>query len=181
MQPPKFSKWVVVVLLLSTSTYACNYMAQNKPLILNWDLSRSLDIQNVGWSLERGDETFSRTDDMVMNLKLPNGKVLKEDIRFYVCERQNSRIDSIDLHLQKNTLEGAYRDAQRMIKLLNLPYKDLDKWYAGVKSGDNIKDVAFYSINNDSFPSVELNVRHSFNDEKPWFVLLHLYFPQKES
>lgn len=184
MRNIKCQIFLIMIVLLTTSTMGrCNSMNQAKetePIVLEWDLSKSHNIKDVGWAADNNSDVYARSGNIFLTMKLPNNRIFKERLTFFDCHREGNKIPGIVLHLPNRTIDEAYQEAQRMIDYWKLPYKDLDEWYAGVKSGDFQKDEAFYSIRNDIYPGVEMNVRHSFNDEKPWFVLLSLSFRRLE-
>lgn len=174
------------LLLLAGSGLSCELtkMGAGKkqpPEEIVWDLSRSHRIQDVGWPAETSKnfhrDIYVRQGDILMTLKLPGGKVFKERIRAVYCyRREGENVSSITLQTHNKTVDEAYQDAKRLIAYWGLHEKDLDEWYRKRKMGVREISDTFDSIRNDIDPPLALEILHSFNDEKPWFISFDVSF-----
>ena len=184
MKNIKFLMLFVISMLLATSILGCNFMNQKQkaePLVLEWDLSKSHTITDVGWSSDITGDFYTRHDDILMTLVLPGGKIFKERIvAFDVYRRDRETISSIKLQTPNKTADEAYQDAKRLIDYWNLDNKNLDEWYRNRKQEISEIDHRFESIRNDTNPALAVRILNSFDDEKPWFISFEISFNSPE-
>lgn len=168
-----------VLMLTTIATSACDFMnKQSKPPVeINWDLSESHRLSDVGWTPETTGNFYSRHEDMLMTLKLPGGKIFKDKIRAFNChQRDGENLASIAFKTDKMTIDQAYEEARRLILYWNLDLKNLEQWRQERKENKKVIDDRFETMKNNITPSYAVRILDSFNDEKPWYISFEISF-----
>ena len=145
------------------------------PVVLDWDLSRSHAAGDVGWTdLARGQRFWQ--GDVRLTLKLPSRTVAFElaDVR---ADRSGDLLSALVLRGRPLTLDEAYAEVARRVDELELPRRDLDLWRDDMRSGDFRKDRVFATRRNDLRPALSLEVKHSYDDERPWYLAWEIAWP----
>lgn len=146
-------------------------------MVLDWDLSRSHRISDIDWPADQASPQRFWKGDVQLTLKLPGGRVLRTDLADMRAERKDDQIYVLSLRSHPQTLEQAYAEAEKRIAELELPRRDLDQWRRDVESGDFRKDRVFASRRNDLVPALSLEIRHSYNPERPWYLAWEIAWP----
>ena len=145
------------------------------PVVLDWDLSRSHGAADVGWTDLERDQRFWQ-GVIRLTLKLP-GRTVELDLADVRAERKGDQISALVLRGRPLTLDEAYAEAARRVEELALPRRDLDQWRDDARSGDFKKDRVFASRRNDLRPALSLEVKHSYDDERPWYLSWEIAWP----
>jgi hypothetical protein len=144
-------------------------------VVLEWDLTRSHRAADVGWPDVFRDQRFWQ-GDVHVTLKLPQ-RVIVCDVADVRAERSGEDVTVIQLRGHPLTLDEAYAEVARRIVELDLPRRDLDKWREDVRSGDFQKDRVFATRRNDLRPALSLEVKHSYDEQRPWYLSWELAWP----
>jgi hypothetical protein len=145
------------------------------PQLLEWDLSRSHGVSELGWPERGGSQQFWK-GDLRLTLKLP-ARVLRLELADARVEREGDSIHVIQLRSHPLTLEQAVAEVERQMSELELPRRDLEQWRADVASGDFRKDRSFATRRNDVTPALSLEVKHSYDEERPWYLSWEITWP----
>jgi hypothetical protein len=137
-------------------------------VVLEWDLTRSHRASDVGWPDLFRDHRFWQ-GDLQLTLKLP-ARVLVFELADARAERRGEDVSVIQLRGHPQTLEDAVAEVERRMRELDLPRRDLDQWIEDVRSGDFQRVRVFATRRNDLRPSLSLEVKRSYEDERPWYV-----------
>lgn len=178
MQLLKFAA-LTAVLMLTTSATACNSMSQEAKQMkkIEWNLSKSHTSQDVGWPADNTSDFYALQGEFLVTLKLPGDKVFSERvtlINFYRSEGE--LLSSIHLHINKQDTDEVYRKAQSLVEYWQLNKESLNDWYRRRKQNERELDDRFQTLGNDLRPARSLEILHSFNDEKPWYILFGVSF-----
>jgi hypothetical protein len=60
---------------------------------------------------------------------------------------------------------------------LELPRRDFDQWRQDAASGDFRKDRVFATRRNDLRPALSLEVKHTYDEARPWYLSWELAWP----
>ena len=137
-------------------------------VVLEWDLTRSHRADEVGWPDLFRDHRFWQ-GDVHLTLKLP-GRVLAFDLADVRAERRGGEVSVIQLRGHPLTLDATMAEVERRMQELELPRRDLDQWREDARSGDFQKSRVFSTRRNDLRPALSLEVKHSYDDERPWYL-----------
>jgi hypothetical protein len=143
---------------------------------LTWDLSRSHRVEDVDWPADRAGTQRFLEGDLALTLKLP-GRTLRTELADVRVERKDGEVAVLQLREHARTLDEVYAEIQKRIKELDLPRRDLDQWYQDAKSGDFRKDRTFAARRNDLVPALSLEIRHSYQPERPWYLSWEIAWP----
>ena len=145
------------------------------PVVLDWDLSRSHGAGDVGWTDLSRSQRFWQ-GDVHLTLKLP-GRVVEWNGADVRAERDGEQLSALVLRGHPQTLDQAYAEIARRMQELELPRRDLDQWRDDVRSGDFKKDRVFATRRNDLRPALSLEVKHTYDDERPWYLAWEIAWP----
>lgn len=163
-----------ITLLLALWTGACNSMSETKgppPTVLEWDLSNSHNIKDVNWPADQRSDYHTFQGDIHLTLKLSEGRIFRERLRYIHCRRIGNTLRSLRLHTPGKTLNDVYVDARRLIEYWKLEPRNLDEWHTRIQAKEVAEDRTFQSFRNDLNPAIGLKINHSFDDAQPWYVL----------
>jgi hypothetical protein len=75
MRSAKQLRLLVAILLLAANILACNFMSQDQkqPSVIQWDLSNSHSVQDVGWSVRHTDKFSAREGNFLLKMNLASG------------------------------------------------------------------------------------------------------------
>jgi hypothetical protein len=146
-------------------------------LVLDWDLSRTHRIADLEWPADLASNHRFWQGDIQLTLKLPGDRVFKSELADLRAERRGDEIYVLQLRGHPQTLDQTLAEVEQRLKQFDLPRRDLDQWVADVRSGDFRKDRTFASRRNDLTPAVSLEVRHSYNPERPWYLSWEIAWP----
>lgn len=163
---------LVAILLLAAYIPSCNFMSaeQKPPIVLEWDLSKSQTLQDVGWSASPTAPFFAREGNFLLKIKLPSNKVFDERVTFVDCYRRGDVISTLVIHLPIKDTDEVYQDARRLAQYWQLDMKALEAWYARRKQSIDELDKRFETMRNDLWPAPVLAIKNSHDREKPWYV-----------
>jgi hypothetical protein len=143
---------------------------------LQWDLSRSHRVEDVDWPADRAGTQRFLEGDIRLTLKLP-GRTLRAELADVRVERQGGEVTVLQLRGHPQTLDEVHAEVQKRMKEHDLPRRDLDQWYQDAKSGDFRKDRTFATRRNDLVPALSLEVRHSYQEDRPWYLSWEVAWP----
>jgi len=147
------------------------------PEVLDWDLSRTHRALDLGWAEPGGSQRFWK-GPIRLTLKLPQA-VLSLELADLRAEREDDSVHVLQLRGQPQTLEQTRSAVESQMKTLDLPRRDFDHWLADLASGDFRKDREFATRRNDLTPALSLEVKHSYQDERPWYLSWEITWPTR--
>ena len=153
-----------------------NQAKETESLVLNWDLSNSRTVKDVGWIDDNKEDFYSKEGDILLTLKLPQNKEFKESLNRFYVDRKGDTVTNLNLHLPAMTLDEAYNKAKTLINYWNLDSKDIDEWYKKQQSGKPENHATFATFRNDLSPATGIEIMNSFNDAKPWYISFKVSF-----
>jgi hypothetical protein len=157
--------------------------APKAPTTLNWDLSQSQELRNIGWEAKAPvdnslQKNYLQEDgDFDLILKLSEGRVFHERVRHIYVTKRDSKITVLTMATFPMTLDEAQAKARQLIDYWkfdprNLGDKSLEEWCAARRKGTiESDDTKFETNKNFTYPSLSLGVPSSFDPRKPWFLL----------
>lgn len=147
-----------------------------QPAVIDWDLSSSRTTAHVDWPTPDLDSTVIEPIQSV-RIRFPRGRVFVSDgdvVHDVTLAREDDaakEIDLIQIDSHPRTTEDAYRLAVRWAEQWRLPHASLDDWYEGrVKTPVLTTATRAEAGPGGLVPAIE--IRYSFNDERPALVSL---------
>jgi hypothetical protein len=151
--------------------------------MIDWDLSDSHTTADVHWPKPDLNAVEVKAADS-LRIRLPEGRVLSENgvVDHVNMGRDGKLVTSIHVDSKPRSTDDAYELAKRWAKDWGLPAQPIESWHeqrvAGRKRGD--EDVLTTTstgakpgstIGKDG-PQPSLQIRHSFEDDRPSLVSL---------
>lgn len=174
---------LAATLLFAVQVLSCKSMSQQtkSSISFEWDLSNRHSIQDVGWAAENTSDVYSLKGDILMKLKLSEGRSLNERLESFLCTRENEVLSNVNLHSHIMTLDEAHQNAKRLIEYWNLDPKDIEDWYKKQQSGRPENFGTFATFRNDLNPNIGIEILKSFNDAQPWYISFKISFVTSSS
>jgi hypothetical protein len=195
-EPGQFVLCLFAVLLLAVCS-------EGTPNVIDWDFSESHRPADAGWDLseeERDDPDLDATQiESVtsVRIRLPGGRVFEagDEVRDIILGREGDLLDELQITFQEQTAEPAYERATALVREWGLDGRNIDEWFAEAKgkTGDEAADIdvsgAFAEVLGPGpeagrigpdGPFVSVEIRYSFDDDRPWLVGYELLWPRPE-
>jgi len=145
------------------------------PAAVQWDFSRAHRATAVAWPDPRRRTAFWQALDLT--LVLP-GRTVALTLADGRAEQKDGALTLLQLRGRPQTLEAAAAELERRMVELALPRRDFDAWLAGARSGAPEKDHAFATRRNDLVPTLSLEVKHTRDAERPWYLSWEIAWPE---
>ena len=148
------------------------------PTVLNWDLSQSQELRNLGWEAKAPiDNNLQRNylqedGDFDLTLRLSEGRVFHERAQHIYVTKRESKIRELTVATFPMTLDEAQAKGRQFIDYWKFDPRDFDDWCAARKKGIREGgDMKFETNKNFTYPSLSLAFPYSFDNRNPWFLL----------
>lgn len=158
---------------------------------MDWDLSNTHRPSDIGWDGDNEAGSFDSVSSL--RITLPEGRVFEagDDVREVIFSRDGDELDDLQVTFEEQTAEEAYERASQLVRDWGLDGENIDKWFAEArgKAGDEASEVddsgAFATVFGPpgagqlgpGGPEVTVEVRYSFDDDRPWVVAYDLGWP----
>ena len=150
--------------------------------MIDWDLSKQPTMEDVDWP-KPSDSVVSIEPVESVDLRLPEDESFqaKGDLKRVFLERKAKDVTLVAVHTQPKTVEDAYKTASTWASHFDLPTKPLRDWEQKRKSGEADKIATAVSAEPDRTigkdgPSPSVEIKYSFDEERPSFVILELFW-----
>lgn len=171
-------------LVVLTSTLACGG-GGGDPVTIDWDLSASHTKQDIGEEPDPDTNHYGIRSVESIRVALPGDRVFEAgDVQDIRIDAPDDEVETISVVLNPRTAEEAHERAVALAEKWDLSRDNLDDWLAEIRSGreeggreadvgsalavdGGIDPVPFA-------PSVE--IRYSFDDDKPWVVSFEMFW-----
>lgn len=178
---------VTCLFLLIAVSLGCGHLipvirgSKPTPMILNWDLSDSHELRDIGWEtkapVDNGlqKDYFHENGDFDLTLKLSEGRVFHQHVQDVYVTKSNSTIKHLVLATFPMTLDEAQTKGRQLIDYWKFDPRDFDDWCAARRKGVHESgEMKFETNQNFVYPSLSLSVPYSFDRRKPWFILFEV-------
>ena len=178
---------VAVLLVAAALPTGCG---SDEPAVIDWNLAESHTMEDVDWPRPDLDTVELAPVDSV-RVRLPGGKAFTSNgdvVHDVTLERDERQVITVQIDSHARTTEDAYDLAVRWSEEWNLPRKPLDAWYEkrldGRKQGrEDIGSTAFSTRHDMTVgpggPIPSVQIRFSFDEEKPSLVSLQFEWPRE--
>jgi hypothetical protein len=114
--------------------------------------------------------------NVYVTLRLPAGISYIGHASLLTLDRKGRDVDDLSLNLDDGTVDHVFSQAMSLAQQLHLPTAPLEQWHDKAKRyGVRFEDFPL-SLNNDSNPSISLEIHFSFDDWKPVFISLDFFW-----
>ncbi|MGH2764094.1 MAG: hypothetical protein ACRDL4_14355 [Thermoleophilaceae bacterium] len=147
--------------------------------MIDWDLSQSHTVEDVDWP--KPDLTAVELSPVSsVSIELPDGKSFESDgdvVHDVTMDRRDRQVRGMQIDSHPRSREAAYELAVRWAGEWKLSQQPFDRWRAGetktpvISAGREQERIGPKG----PFPSVE--IRNSFDDERPALVSLSFFWP----
>jgi hypothetical protein len=154
--------------------------------VIDWDLTKQPHLEDVDWP--KPSETVVSVEPVdSVDLRLPEGERFqaKGELKRVFMERDGKLVTLVAVHTQPKTTADAYKTAADWAAHFDLPREPLRKWERARESGEADKTATAVTAAPDRpigrdgpYPSVE--IKHSFDEKRPSFVILELFWKQRD-
>ena len=177
---------LAALLLAALTLGACGTQAEEASVI-DWDLSRSHTVEDVGWPTETSAASIEPVDSV--RIRLPGGRVVQagDEVHDVTMDRSGDLVSSIKVDFDPLGTEDAYRVAMSLVEEWGLPREPIEEWHdaraAGRASGsEDLTSTALSTAESGARtgpggPVPSLQLRYSFVDERPTIVSLQFFWP----
>jgi hypothetical protein len=159
-----------------------------KPVTVDWDLSRSHTLADVEWPHKDLTADEIRPTGTV-RIRLPEGRAFEADhgIRRIDLMREGDVVNDVAVSSAPLSIDDGYALGVDWAKRFGLPREPLDEWRQKVRSEKPPDLSAAHSFGTDRdalgqggpVPSVEIVT--SFDDKKPVVVSVEFFWPRQRS
>jgi hypothetical protein len=155
---------------------ACGLYSRSVPKELDWDLSRGHTTRDVKWPTDT--TAFALEGGVRVKLRLPENKVLEDQVRTVMSRREEEVIRSLDLSYAATTTDEAYQLAMRLGREWEIDMHNIEAWYQRRlgqrrQGTEDPSDTAFTGTSHSrplggpGGPAPYIEVHNSFNKDRP--------------
>lgn len=174
-----------LALVLLVSFPACG--GGGDPVTLNWDLSASHTKEDIGEEPDPETNHYGIRSVESIRVALPGDRIFEaDDVQDIRISAEGDDVEEIGVVLHPRTAEDAHARAVALAGQWDLRREGLDEWLQQVRSvreQDEDQDEASVgqALATDKVPGVaafapSVEIRYSFDDEKPWVVAFNMYW-----
>jgi hypothetical protein len=143
--------------------------------MIDWDLSASHTTKDVGWP--KPDLTAVEISPVEsLRIRFPEGRELTEKdglVHDVTMDREGDEVTGLNVDSQPKTADDAYELALRWAREWDLPTEPIERWHErGVAGSTASTGSKPGSRLGEHGPQPALQIRHSFDDERPSLVSL---------
>lgn len=169
-------------------------------MTIDWDLSGRHTLKEVAWPQDRLDSHSTSVEPLEsVSIRLPAGETLKvgdRAKRIILYRRSNGpeplpapegeTLETVEVYSTPLSVEDAYRRATAYAEQFQLPRAPLDGWRKRRKQGsEDATDRTTTTdldqrLGGDDGPIPTVELLYSFNDERPWAVMVSFFWPPPE-
>lgn len=144
-----------------------------------WDLSESNHISQIDWVPTNASDIYSR-NDVIMNLKLPNGHQIEDwYVRYFIIEAHwrydLDHIQSLRLALPSGSVDEIRDQALVLAEEYNLDKDGIDIWYKEMHNEPPLfRPPVFHvsAIDKDKIPAISLLLNRGTPNNRDYTVSL---------
>jgi hypothetical protein len=148
------------------------------PAVIDWDLSRSHTVGNVDWPKpDLSAVEISPVDEV--RIELPEGRSFESDgevVHDITLDRRGRIVRNVQIDSHPRSAADAHKLAVRWAGEWGLSREPLDRWRENGKTPAITSAPAGKRIG-DAGPVPTVEIRNSFEDERPALVSLSFYWP----
>jgi hypothetical protein len=147
--------------------------------LIDWDVSTSHTTDDVDWPKPDLSAVEISPVESV-RIRLPAGRRFaggRELVHDVTLDRRGDLVRGLQVDSHPRTRDQAYELAGRRADEWNLSRKPFDEWREGARKTPVLSTARQGERIGDTGPIPTVEIRHSFEDERPALVSLQLYWP----
>jgi len=187
-----------VMLLAALGASGCR---KEPAMGVDWDLSGRHTRAEATWTKKHKDSYTTSIEPIEsVRIRLPAGKVLEmpdhaSDIILYRRSQgpeplpgpEGEVLDTVEVYTEPLTVDEAYRRALAYADQFNLPRFPLEAWRRRRERGEEpsadrtATTLVDQELGGKGGPVPNVELLYSSNDERPWVVMVQLYWPPDDA
>ncbi len=169
----------VAGLLLALAGCGGSEPASDEGTVIDWDLSRSHTVGDVDWPKPDLSALEIAPVDEV-RIELPEGRSFESDgevVHDITLDRRDRIVRNVQIDSHPRSATDAHELAVRWADKWGLSREPLDSWRDGATKTPVITSARRAQRLGDAGPLPAVEIRNSFDDERPALVSLSFYWP----
>jgi hypothetical protein len=170
---------LVACLMLTLTGCGGSESASGDEAVIDWDLSTSHTVDDVDWPKpELSAVEISPVEEV--RIELPEGKSFAaggDVVHDITLDRRERIVRNVQIDSHPRSAEDAHELAVRWAEEWGLPREPLDRWRDGDAKTPAITSARRGERIGDEGPLPAVEIRNSFEDDRPALVSLQFYWP----
>jgi hypothetical protein len=171
---------LVACLLLAVTACGGSESAEGDEAMIDWDLSQSHTMDDVDWPKPDLSAVEISPIEQV-RIDLPGGRSFESDgdtVHDITLDRRGRTVRNVQIDSQPLSASDAHQLAVRWAEEWDLSRVPLDRWRDGATKTPAITSGRPAERIGDDGPVPIVEIRNSFEDERPALVSLQFYWPE---
>jgi hypothetical protein len=171
---------LVACLFLALTGCGGSESAEGDEAMIDWDLSRSHTVDDVDWPKPDLSAVEISPVEQV-RIDLPDGRSFESDgetVHDITLDRRGRTVRNVQIDSHPRSAADAHELAVRWAEEWDLSRVPLDRWRDGAAKTPAITSGRPVERIGDDGPVPVVEIRNSFEDERPALVSLQFYWPE---